>query len=101
MNGQKPFWAYIVANRKNGAIYAGHTDNLPVRIWQHRNKTFKGFASRYGCNQLVWCEAFDTREEAFLRERQIKDWRRSWKVQLIERTNPDWLDLADTINMWS
>jgi putative endonuclease len=98
MNGQKLFWTYIVANGKNGTIYAGHTDNLAQRIWQHREKTFPGFASRYNCHMLVWCESYDTRNEAFHRERSIKEWRRAWKVQLIETRNPDWKDLYDTLN---
>ena len=96
----KMFWTYIVASRKNGTIYTGHTDDLIKRIWQHQTKEFDGFTAKYGCDKLVWCEAFRTRQEAFSRERQIKEWRRAWKIQLIERTNPEWNDLSLTINMW-
>ena len=101
MNGQKPFWVYIVASGRNGTIYIGHTDNLPVRIWQHKTKAFKGFAARYGCDHLVWCESFDTREAAFRRERRLKAWRRTWKLDLIEERNPQWKDLSKTMNMWA
>ncbi len=96
--GQKPFWVYIVASKRNGTIYTGHTDNLAERIWQHRTGAIKGFASRYGCTRLVWSEAFDTREEAFLLERRIKDWKRAWKIELIESQNPGWDDLYNTLN---
>jgi putative endonuclease len=101
MGTPQPFWTYIVASGKNGTIYVGHTDNLIERVWQHQTKAFKGFSARYGCTQLVWCEAFNTRDEAFARERQIKEWRRAWKIQLIEKTNPDWNDLSTTMNMWA
>ena len=94
------FWTYIVASRKNGTLYIGHTDNLAERIWQHKTKAIKGFTSKYGCDRLVWCEAFTTREEAFARERRLKEWRRAWKIKLIETSNPDWNDLYDTISMW-
>jgi putative endonuclease len=97
---RKGFWVYIVASRKNGTIYTGHTDDLAERIWQHQTKAIPGFTAKYGCDQLVWCERFDTREQAFLRERQIKEWRRAWKTQLIEERNPDWNDLSETMNMW-
>ena len=97
---RKGFWVYIVASRKNGTIYVGHTDDLALRIWQHKTKAIPGFTAKYGCNLLVWCERFEARDEAFLRERQIKEWRRAWKIQLIETRNPDWNDLSDTMNMW-
>ncbi len=96
----KPFWTYIMASGKNGTIYVGHTDDLIGRVWQHQTKQFKGFTAKYNCSLLVWCEAFDTREAAFAQERRLKEWRRSWKVQLIEKTNPDWNDLSRDINMW-
>jgi putative endonuclease len=96
----KPFWTYITASGKNGTLYIGHTDDMPKRIWQHQTKQFKGFSAKYGCDTLVWCQAFDTREEAFAQERRLKEWRRAWKIQLIEKTNPEWQDLSLTINMW-
>ncbi|MBV9510847.1 MAG: GIY-YIG nuclease family protein [Caulobacteraceae bacterium] len=92
------FYIYIVASRRNGTIYIGMTDNLAQRIWQHKTKAFPGFTARYGCDQLVWYEACDSREGAFLRERQLKEWRRSWKLMLIEEANPTWADLYETLN---
>jgi putative endonuclease len=97
---QKRFWTYIVASRKNGTIYVGHTDDIAHRVWQHQNGELPGFTSRYQCHILVWCEPFETRDQAFRRERQIKEWRRAWKIQLIEARNPEWDDLSKTMNVW-
>jgi putative endonuclease len=101
MIGDRPFWVYIVASQKNGTLYTGHTDDIAERIWQHRIKAILGFAAKYGCSRLVWCEPHPTRESAFTRERCIKEWRRAWKLQLIEAENPNWTDLYETINMWA
>lgn len=98
MNGQKSFWVYILASKRNGTIYTGHTDNLPERIWRHRTHAIPGFTSKYNCAHLVWREAHETRESAFLRERPIKKWNRAWKLKLIEEHNPNWDDLYDTLN---
>ena len=87
------FYCYIVASRQNGTIYVGSTDSLTVRIGQHKAKAIPGFTAKYGCDRLVWFEAFGTRNEAFWCERRMKEWRRSWKVRLIERENPNWRDL--------
>ena len=92
------FFVYIVASQKNGTIYIGSTDDLARRIYEHKEKARPGFTSRYGCDRLVWYEVHDSRESAFLRERRLKEWRRSWKLMLIEERNPDWLDLYETLN---
>ena len=92
------FYAYIVASRRNGTIYIGMTDDIAERVYQHKTKATPGFTARYGCDKLVWYEAHDSRESAFLRERQLKEWRRSWKLQLIEDANPTWADLYETLN---
>ncbi len=92
------FYVYIVANQRNGTIYVGMTDDLGGRIWQHKSKAHPGFTATYGCDQLVWYEVCETREGAFRRERQIKEWRRSWKLKLIEEANPTWVDLYETLN---
>ena len=92
------FYVYIVANHRNGAIYTGSTDDLAARVWQHKTKALAGFTARYGCDKLVWYEVHDTRESAFRRERQIKEWRRSWKLLLIEEANPTWADLYETLS---
>ena len=91
------FFVYILASKKNGTLYTGSTDNLKVRVWQHKNKTVKGFTSKYGADRLVWFETHDSRAAAFTRERQIKEWKRAWKLELIEKANPDWSDLYNEL----
>jgi putative endonuclease len=84
---------YIMANRKNGAIYTGVTSDLPKRVWQHREGVADGFTKRYGCKMLVWFELHETMESAILREKQIKGGSRKTKLALIVETNPNWHDL--------
>lgn len=84
---------YILASKKHGTLYTGVTSNLPQRIYQHKNKTFKGFSSKYDCEHLVYYEVFDDMENAILREKQIKGGSRKKKIELIEKNNPDWDDL--------
>lgn len=85
-------FAYILANRKRGALYIGVTSNLIARIHKHRTDP-KGFVRRYSANQLVWYEEHERIEGAIQREKNLKRWERAWKVDLIEKTNPDWRDL--------
>ena len=92
------FYVYIVASGRNGTIYLGSTDDLSKRIWEHKTKAREGFTKTCGCDQLVWFESFESRQNAFRRERQIKEWRRSWKLRLIEEHNPTWRDLYETLN---
>ena len=91
------FYVYLIASQRNGTLYVGMTDNLPARIWQHREGTIPGFTKQYGVKILVWYEQHDSREAAILRERQIKKWNRVWKLELIERTNPGWRDLFNDL----
>ena len=95
MDGQA--YVYIMANHRNGAIYLGSTTNLPKRVWEHRNGVVDGFTKRYKCHALVWFEAHGSWESARLRERQMKEWKRVWKLQEIEGENPEWDDLYDRI----
>ena len=88
------FYVYILASRRNGTLYIGMTDDLVRRVWEHRIGAVPGFTRKYGVKMLVWYEQHETRETAFHRERQIKKWNRAWKLQLIERSNPTWKDLA-------
>ncbi|MET3666816.1 GIY-YIG nuclease family protein [Caulobacter sp. 1776] len=92
------FAVYILASRPYGTLYCGHTDDLPRRVWEHKEKVHKGFTAKYGVNRLVWYEMGDTREGAFARERQVKKWNRAWKIELIEALNPGWADLYETLN---
>ena len=82
------FFVYILASRRNGTLYIGMTDDLVRRIWEHRTGTVPGFTSMYDVKMLVWYEQHETRESAFMRERQLKKWNRSWKLELIEQMNP-------------
>jgi putative endonuclease len=91
------FWVYILASRRNGTLYIGMTDDLVRRAWEHRTGTIPGFTRKYGIKMLVWFEQHETRESALQRERQLKKWNRAWKLQLIERFNPSWKDLADEL----
>lgn len=85
---------YILANRKNGALYTGVTSHLMQRIGQHREETFGGHSKGVQTKMLVWFEQHGTMETAIRREKQIKKWNRQWKINLIEQANPDWKDLA-------
>lgn len=84
---------YILASQRNGTLYVGVTSNLPQRIHQHREHLADGFTHQYGVTHLVWYEPADTMEAAIAREKQIKKWKRQWKIELIEATNPTWRDL--------
>ena len=88
---------YLLASHKNGTLYTGVTSNLVQRIWQHKNDQTDGFTKRYGLHLLVWYEMHDAMESAIAREKAIKEWKRAWKLELIEATNPQWLDLYDGI----
>jgi putative endonuclease len=91
------FYVYILASRRNGTLYIGMTDDIAKRAWQHRNGVIRGFTKKYDVKLLVWLEVHDTRESAFLRERQMKKWNRAWKIQIIEKENPNWNDLWDDL----
>ncbi len=82
---------------KQFSVYIGVTSDLVARIWQHKTKAVAGFTARYGCDRLVYFEMLDSAEAAITREKQMKEWRRAWKIALIEEANPDWLDLYPSI----
>jgi putative endonuclease len=88
---------YIVASRKHGTLYIGVTSDLPKRMYEHRTGAVRGFTRRYGVKRLVHVETFDDIEAAIVREKRMKEWHRNWKIQLIERDNPDRSDLAVTL----
>ncbi|HML11290.1 MAG TPA: GIY-YIG nuclease family protein [Stellaceae bacterium] len=91
------FYIYMLASRPHGTLYVGMTSDLAKRIWEHKNKVVPGFARRYGVDRLVWFEAHESRNAALRREKQIKEWRRDWKINLIERENRHWLDLSGNL----
>ncbi len=88
---------YILASRRDGTLYVGVTSDLARRIWEHKSDVVGGFTRRYGVHTLVYVEFNDTMERAILREKQIKRWKRAWKLKLIERDNPQWRDLYDDL----
>ena len=93
----KQFYVYILASKRNGTLYTGVTSDLIQRVWQHKTKVFPGFTAKYGVNQLVYFEGHVDAASAIGREKQLKKWRRAWKIQLIEGSNPEWRDLYTEI----
>lgn len=89
----KQFAVYILTNRPKGVLYTGVTSDLVSRIWQHREGVVEGFTTRYDVKKLVWFERHQDAEAAILREKRIKRWRRDWKLDLVETSNPGWTDL--------
>ena len=96
MNDKRPC-VYILASRRNGTLYVGVTSDIARRAWEHRSDAVDGFTRRYGVHQLVFTEFHGTIAAAILREKQIKKWRRVWKIELIQEQNPCWRDLYDDI----
>ena len=88
---------YILASQPNGTLYTGVTTDLVRRVWEHRSDLVEGFTERYRVHRLVYFEVHNHIEEAIRREKRIKKWRRAWKVDLIEESNPQWRDLWPTI----
>ncbi|MCB0032361.1 MAG: GIY-YIG nuclease family protein [Anaerolineales bacterium] len=88
---------YILASKKNGTLYTGVTSDLVQRVWEHKNDLAEGFTKKYHVHTLVYFEFHDTMLEAITREKQVKKWRRQWKIDLIEEANPQWRDLWDDI----
>ena len=86
---------YILASWRNGTLYIGVTSNLMARIVQHRSGSFGGFTKEYHVKRLVWFEMADMMESVIAREKQLKNWHRAWKIELIEADNPTWRDLAE------
>ena len=89
----KQGYVYILASRRNGTLYIGVTSNLLQRVWQHKEGLVEGFTQEYNVKTLVWYQQCDDIAGAIQREKQMKEWKRQWKIDLIERTNPFWRDL--------
>jgi putative endonuclease len=88
------YFVYILASKRNGTLYIGLTNNLERRIYEHKNHLVKGFTEKYSVTMLVYFEQTNDINAALQREKQLKKWNRKWKLKLIEKSNPDWLDLA-------
>ena len=91
------FYVYLLASRKDGTLYLGVTKDLARRTYQHKEKLIPGFTSRYDVRRLVWFEVYDDPTTAIEREKEIKKWRRAWKIALIEKENSEWKDLYPEI----
>ena len=92
-----PYFVYILASQRNGTLYVGVTNNLVRRIHEHREKLIEGFTSQYEVTRLVWFDQTESIEEAIAHEKRLKRWRREWKIELIEKSNPKWDDLYESI----
>ena len=90
-------YVYIMASGRNGTLYTGATSDLAKRVWEHRNGVVEGFTKKYRCKLLVWYQPYESLEPARLREKQMKEWQRIWKIREIETMNPNWDDLYDQI----
>jgi len=88
---------YILASNRNGTLHIGVTSELTKRVWEHKNDLVEGFTRRYNVHRLVWYELHESMESAIKRGKSMKEWKRVWKLELIESVNPDWEDLYHTI----
>jgi len=88
---------YIMANKPNGTLYIGVTSNLMQRVWEHKNNFVEGFTKRYNIHHLVYFEQHEDMFSAITREKRLKKWNRSWKIRIIEKQNPEWKDLYDSL----
>ena len=91
------FFVYLLASRRHGTLYLGVTNDLVRRVYEHKTKAMPGFTAQYGVDRLVWYETYDEPLPAIAREKELKKWRRDWKIRLIEEQNPEWRDLSPTI----
>ena len=94
---EKDFYTYILASKRNGTLYIGVTSNLVQRIWQHKNDLVDGFTKKYAVKNLVFYEQHADAYSALSREKRLKEWKRQWKIELIEKFNPNWDDLYQRI----
>ncbi|UCE47681.1 MAG: GIY-YIG nuclease family protein [Phycisphaerales bacterium] len=92
------YYVYILASKRNGTLYIGVTNNLLERIHQHKEAVTKGFAHRYNVHNLVYYEVFNRIQDAITREKRMKKWNRAWKIELIEKSNPNWEGLFDSLS---
>ena len=91
------YYVYILASKRNGTLYVGFTSDLVSRVYGHKNDFAEGFTKKYGIHTLVYYESSEDYESSLQREKQIKEWKRHWKLELIEKVNPEWKDLYEQI----
>jgi putative endonuclease len=94
---ERSYWVYIVTDKPFGTLYVGVTNDVARRAYEHREGRIEGFTKKYGLKKLVYCEEYPTATEAIRREKQIKKWKREWKIHRIKQLNPTWKDLYETV----
>ena len=92
------YYVYLLASDRNGTLYLGVTNDIVRRVYEHKSKVVAGFTKRYAVDRLVWFEIYDNPSTAVAREKEVKKWRRAWKIRLIEEQNPQWIDLYSQIS---
>ena len=92
------YYVYLLAGDRNGTLYLGVTNDIVRRVYEHKSKVVAGFTKRYAVDRLVWFEIYDDPTSAIAREKELKKWRRNWKIRLIEECNPQWIDLYPQIS---
>jgi len=92
------YYVYLLASDRNGTLYLGVTNDIVRRVYEHKSKAVAGFTKRYAVDKLVWFEIYDDPTTAIAREKELKKWRRAWKIRLIEEQNPQWIDLYSQIS---
>ncbi|MBV8791998.1 MAG: GIY-YIG nuclease family protein [Pseudolabrys sp.] len=97
MGSERSYWVHILASETGGTLYIGVTNDLVRRVYEHRTDAVDGFSKRHAVHRLVHYERFDQIEFAIQREKRVKKWTRAWKIELIEKTNPQWVDLYPAI----
>jgi putative endonuclease len=98
-HGMGEYFVYILASKKNGTLYIGVTKNLLKRVDEHKNNLIPGFTSKYSVHNLVYYERYTDIYDAIAREKRMKKWKRTWKMELIEKSNPDWKDLYNNLTV--
>jgi len=91
------YWTYILASKRHGTLYIGMTNDLKRRVYEHKNNMIEGFTKKYNVHILVYFEATNKPDYAIMREKQLKCWKRKWKIELIEKANPEWKDLYNEL----
>ena len=91
------YYVYLLASKPNGTLYVGVTNDLVRRVYEHKEGVVDGFTKEYGVKTLLWFDSTNSIEAAITKEKQIKNWKRQWKVEMIEKDNPDWVDLYPSL----
>mgnify|MGYP000922366188 FL=1 len=94
---EKKFYVYILSSFQNKVLYIGVTSDLIKRVWEHKNKLVEGFTKKYNVDRLVYYEIYESAERAITREKNMKEWKREWKIKRIEALNPEWNDLYEAL----